>query len=436
MKKDLIAVVLAGGMGNRFWPFSTDKILFPFLGKPVVEYSVQSVLPSEVTKVVVITNEQNNTFMSHVHFPVPTVTVIQRNPRGMADAILSAASELQNSALLIVNGDDVTDPELLAKIVKKGEETGVFGVIPGFRPDGYFPGGYLILEDDKVKGIVEKPPVGSEPSEYVGMLGHYISDSMELLDELHGTASELDDVYEKAITTLMNRHTFLLLKHEGQFASLKYPWHVLDVMDVLLARIKLHKGKNVEIKSNVTIEGEVYIDDDVRIFENTKIVGPCYIGKGAIIGNNVMIRSSHIGASCVVGFNSDIARSYIGDHCWFHSNYIGDSVLEKNVSMGGGAAIANLRLDDGVVHSRIKDERISTGKNKVGALIGKNVRIGINASIMPGVKIGKNSFVGSGVILDKDLPEESFCIVKSNYTVLRNRTSVESQSREEFKKEI
>ena len=41
----------------------------------------------------------------------------------------------------------------------------------------------------------------------------------------------------------------------------------------------------------------------------------------------------------MTGFNTDITRSYIGDNCWFHSNYIGDSVLEGNVSMGSGAAI-------------------------------------------------------------------------------------------------
>jgi bifunctional UDP-N-acetylglucosamine pyrophosphorylase/glucosamine-1-phosphate N-acetyltransferase len=102
-------------------------------------------------------------------------------------------------------------------------------------------------------------------------------------------------------------------------------------------------------------------------------------------------------------------------------------VLENNVSMGGGAKLANLRLDDGEISG--------TGRNKLGAMIGQGVRIGINASIMPGVKIGKNSFVGSGVILDRDLPEDSFCVAKSAYTVTKNRAQA-STSREEFKKKI
>ena len=436
MKKDLVAVILAGGVGNRFWPFSTNKILFPFFGQPFVEYSVRSVLPKEVTRVVLVTNSQNNEAASRISFSVPTVTVVQHNPHGMADAMLSASSEISDCALLILNGDDITDPDMLSRVVEKGIKNDVFGVIPGIKTKSYFPGGYLTVVDDTVTGIIEKPGEGNEPSDYVGMLGHYISDSSVLLAELKQTASDKDDVYERSISTLMKRYAFKLYSHEGQFASLKYPWHVLDVTDVLLGRLKSHRGKNVEIKANVVIEGDVYIDDDVRIFENTKIIGPCYIGKRTIIGNNNMIRQSHIGADCVTGFNTDITRSYVGDGCWFHSNYIGDSVLEGNISMGGGAALANLRLDDGVIHSSVKEEKVSTGKNKIGALIGKHVRIGVNTSIMPGVKIGTNTFVGSGVVLDKDLPEESYCVVKSSYTVIRNNRSVKLQNRDEFKKHI
>ncbi len=428
MKKDLVALVLAGGVGNRFWPFSTDKTAFSFLGKPLIEYSVRSVLPKEVTRVVIVTNSQNNDSISKITFPLPSVTIVQRNPHGMADAILSASSQIQDCALLIVNGDDVTDPDMLANVVSASLGDHVFGVIPAFRSQSYFPGGYLVVDGNNVTGIIEKPGEGNQPSPYIGLLGHYIADSNVLLAELEQTRSGEDDVYEKAISTLMKRHTFRLYPHKGHFASLKYPWHVLDVSEQLLGKLTSHRGKRVEIKSNVVIEGNVYIEDDVRIFENAKIVGPCYIGKGTIVGNNTMIRQSHIGAGCVIGFNSDITRSYVGNECWLHSNYIGDSVLEGNVSMGAGAALANLRLDDGVIQS--------SGKNKLGVMIGMHVRIGVNASIMPGIKIGKGSFVGSGVVLDRDLPEESFCMVKSSYTIMRNNKTVEFQNRDDFKKLI
>lgn len=436
MTKELVAVILAGGVGNRFWPFVTDKILFPWFGKPFIEYSVCSVLPPEVTRVVLVTNPVNNAHLSTIHFPVPSITVVQRMPMGIADALLSASSELSDCALLIVNGDDVTDSGVFSQVVQKAMSTNAFGVIPGYVTPNYFPGGYVQTEGERITGIIEKPEEGKEPGNIIAMLGHYIADSNELISELRKMKSDADDVYEKTLDVLMKRHEFLLYTHDGDFASLKYPWHVLDVNDVLLKTIKSYRGKNIDIKSNVIIEGNVYIEDNVKIFENTKIVGPCYIGKDTIIGNNNIIRQSHIGANCITGFNSDISRSYIGDDCWLHNNYIGDSVLEGNVSMGGGAACANLRLDDGLIKSDIKHTPVSTAKNKLGALIGKHSRIGVHTSIMPGVKIGKGTFVGSGVVLDKDVPEDSFCIVKSSYTISKNNTSVEQAHRENFKQKI
>ena len=110
MKRELVALVLAGGVGNRFFPFTTDKILFPWFGKPFAQYSIFDGFPEEVTKVVLVTNSQNHETLSAFHFRVPHVTVLQRNPLGMADAILSAVSEIQDCSLLIINGDDVSDP--------------------------------------------------------------------------------------------------------------------------------------------------------------------------------------------------------------------------------------------------------------------------------------------------------------------------------------
>ena len=298
------------------------------------------------------------------------------------------------------------------------------------------PYGYFSFSGDRVTGIVEKPLSGAEPSPYANIVCHYIGDGRVFLEELGHTKSTADNIYEIALTSLMSRHSFSFLPYEGPMAGLKYPWNVLDVMNVLFDGLETYKGKNVRVKSNVVIEGPVFIEDNVKIFENSKIVGPCYIGKDTIIGNNCIVRNSHIGADCVIGFDTDVTRSYVGDNCWFHSNYIGDSVLEGNIGMGGGARLANLRLDEGEISTVTHGKKTSTGRIKLGAMIGKDVRIGINASIMPGVKIGKNTFVGSGVVLDRDLPDDSFCMQKTDaFTVTKNSKSA-PKSRQTFKSKI
>jgi bifunctional N-acetylglucosamine-1-phosphate-uridyltransferase/glucosamine-1-phosphate-acetyltransferase GlmU-like protein len=257
-----------------------------------------------------------------------------------------------------------------------------------------------------------------------------------LFDEIEKTESDTDDVFEKAVSVLMKNHVFMMHPYKGEDATLKYPWHVLDMMDQLFPYIRSHTGKNAVIHPSVIIKGEVYIDDDVKILEHTKIVGPAYIGKGSIIGNNNIIRSSHIGAGCVTGFNTDITRSYIGDSCWFHMNYIGDSVLESEVTLGAGAILTNLRLDDGEIYSVVKGMRKNTGRSKLGSIIGKRVRIGSNVTLMPGVKIGKDTHIASGLVVDRDIPDGSFVKSVTQYSVVANNVLDRPLSREDFKKKL
>ena len=114
---------------------------------------------------------------------------------------------------------------------------------------------------------------------------------------------------------------------------------------------------------------------------------------------------------------------------------MGDSVVEEDVSMGSGAVLANLRLDDGEISTRVGDAKVLTARNKLGGMIAKGVRIGVNASVMPGIKIGANCFIGSGVVVSKDLPEGVFVQQKAEYILEKNIKS-SLPSRENFKKAL
>lgn len=79
---------------------------------------------------------------------------------------------------------------------------------------------------------------------------------------------------------------------------------------------------------------------------------------------------------------------------------------------------------------------MNTQRTKFGAVIGRDVRIGVNASIMPGVKIGKGSFVGAGVTLDKDLLNNKFCMGKTEYIVMDNTRNIGKNTRDEFRHKL
>ncbi len=437
MNNELIAVVLAGGAGKRFWPIRTNKLLLRFFNRPFFDYTVTECLPPEVTKVIVICSPSNEKILRGITLSVPSTILIQTEPKGMADALLTAAPLIGNAQILVIFADVLGSRQLYRDVLKTRVTTKAFGVIPAWEPVSYYPGGYLAVKNGRVTDIVEKPGEGSEPSSFVNISGHYLRNGELLTNELKRTKSSRDDVYEQALSRLMKHEAFVVHRYSGLVSSLKYPWNVHDVMmQFFSTHAKADRGKNVEVQANVILEGPVILGDNVKIFEHTKIIGPAYIGPNTIIGNNNLIRESHIGENSVTGFNTDITRSYVGNDCWFHTNYIGDSVVEEHVSMGSGAVLANLRLDEGDISSVLGGTKVPTGRSKLGAIIGRDVRIGVNASIMPGVKIGAGSFVGAGVVLDRDLPDETYCSTKPGYEVKKNTRAITPHQREEFKKKL
>lgn len=434
--KDIVVLLLAAGRSLRLWPLE-DKHFVKFFDKPLVYYSIAQLRRFGFINIIVVVNAENKPLFERLgsEFKDISFTFVQQGSiKGMAGAVISAAKYIFGKKLLVVGPSDVYEDILLSNF-RQLVRTSPDGILTGTIKDEYFPGGYLTVDKGVVTKIVEKPPPCLLPSNIVNFVFDYFKKSDMFIDFIKKieAKTKTDDVYEKAIMSLIQGGwTFKYLSYKGYWGYLKYPWHILSLSSYFLGKLSGKKIKNASISKSSMIDNDVLIEDGVKIMENVKIVGPTYIGKGTIIGQNCLIREAMIGANCLIGYSCEITRSLIGSNCWFHNNYIGDSVIVDNVGMGAGAVIANFRLDEKPISSVVSKERIDTGKLKLGAVVGRNVRIGVNSSVMPGVKIGKNSFLGAGVVLDKDLPDNKFCSLKGRgYTICDNKafTSPETRSK-------
>jgi bifunctional UDP-N-acetylglucosamine pyrophosphorylase/glucosamine-1-phosphate N-acetyltransferase len=178
----------------------------------------------------------------------------------------------------------------------------------------------------------------------------------------------------------------------------------------LLEINKSYFSKSAKISKKAKILGPVIIDENVVVGDFVKILGPVYIGKNSIIGDYSLIRESHINDDCLIGSYSEIARSYIGNKVFLHRNYVGDSVLDDKVMMGAQAVTANLRFDGETINSYVMDEKIDTNFYKLGTIIGKESKIGVNTTIFPGVKIGKKTWVAPKEAIRYDLEDLTYLI--------------------------
>ena len=260
-------------------------------------------------------------------------------------------------------------------------------------------------EQGRLTRILEKPGQGNEPSDMVNILVHLHSDPETLLHYISKVKTNEDDVYEQAIDAMCKDHRVIqVVPYAGAWTPIKYPWHVLDAVRYFLDRSEAHISPDSRISPHAVIDGKVIIEDGVRVLENAVIRGPVYIGRNTIIGNNALVRSySHLGSDCVVGFSTEIKESYIGEDTQFHMSYAGDSVIGTRCSFGAGTITANWRFDTKNVQVKIGDTMIDTGRDKLGAFIGDNCRIGIQVGIMPGVRIGNNTIIYPHVNLTNDI---------------------------------
>jgi len=465
-------VFLCGGSSKRMFPISEDKFLLDFLGKPLLQHQIEMAQGVGLRDFVIVGNPGNMEKIRRITELFPEIKVefaVQEEPLGIADALKRAAPFLQGP-VLVVNPNDVFSPSAYSRLAQ-----GVLGVNPndvfssrayrkirsdsdkgsdrdldkgldtdsdkdsnlsymlGYQIKEYFPGGYLEVDSQgDLKHIVEKPNPGEEPSNMVNILLHLHSNPEKVLDYIESAQTTRDDTYECALDNMVkDGHRIKVIPYTDFWAPIKYPWHIFKVMEYFLDSAQPYISPTAHISPTAVIEGKVILGDNVRVLENAVIRGPAYIGLNSVIGNNALVRDyTHIGANSVVGYSTEIKHSYIGDNCWFHSNYIGDSIIDDDCSFGSGAITANFRLDEENICLEVSGSKIDTGYDKLGAIVGKGCRLGINANLMPGVRVGANSFVGPHICLDKDLEANKTVLADTQYRVLDNETKLTQNKRD------
>ena len=149
---------------------------------------------------------------------------------------------------------------------------------------------------------------------------------------------------------------------------------------------KVKIANNVIIKSfshleSCTIENKVEIGPYARIRPNT------ILREGSKIGNFVEVKKSTVGKKSKVN----------------HLSYIGDSEIGKSVNIGAGTITCNY---DGIKKSKTK--------------IKDNVFIGSNSSLVAPITIDKQSIVGAGSVITKNVKKKSLALTRSTQLEIKN----------------
>ena len=163
-------------------------------------------------------------------------------------------------------------------------------------------------------------------------------------------------------------------------------------------------GKKVTIEPYVVIGSKVKIGDSVIIksfshLESCTIKNKVEIGPYARIRPNTILKSGS-----KVGNFVEIKKSTLGNKSKInHLSYIGDSIIGKSVNIGAGTITCNY---DGV--------------NKNKTTIKDKAFIGSNSSLVAPITINKDSIVGAGSVITKNVKTKSLALTRSPQLEVKN----------------
>ena len=158
----------------------------------------------------------------------------------------------------------------------------------------------------------------------------------------------------------------------------------------------VYAAANAKIDGNATVDttcGPVVLDEHAHIGPFAFVKGPVFVGRDSQINEHASIKYKvHIGENCKVG--GEVVESVIDSfsnkqHCGF----VGHSYLGQWVNIGAGTSNSDLKNTYGPVRVEYNKQKIETGMQFLGSMIGDFTKTAVNTSIFTGKVIGACSML-------------------------------------------
>ncbi|MBU3185161.1 glucose-1-phosphate adenylyltransferase [Clostridium estertheticum] len=364
LKKEIIAMILAGGQGSRLKQLtkSTAKPAVPFGGKyRIIDFSLSNCFNSDIDTVGVLTQYQPLALNSHIGIGSPW-DLDRRNGgvsllppyqsedggnwyKGTADAIFQNTNYIDSfdpEYVLILSGDHIYKMDY-SKMLDYHKEKGADVTIAVIKVPDSECSRFGIMNtrgDDTIYEFEEKP---EEPKSNLASMGVYIfswSALRQLLKEDSLDELSSHDFGKNIITKMLNNNQKLY--------AYRFKGYWRDV-----GTIESFWEANMDLLSDVN---ELNIHDDKwRIYTVNSMLPPQYIGPDASINNAmlnegctvlgevtncVLFQHVHVGKGSKITNSVILPNTKIGNNVVINKAIIGSNVIIRHNSyIGNGHEI-------------------------------------------------------------------------------------------------
>lgn len=436
-------VILAAGQGTRMRS-ALPKVLHPVAGKSMLEHAIDTARALEPTAIHVVIGHgaelvRERLAADDVNF------VVQAEQLGTGHAVAQALPALTAERVLILYGDvPLIEANTLQRLLEQvGPTQLALLTVELADPTGYG----RILRDGSgvVQAIVEHKDASAEQrliaegnTGILAVPGARIGDWLGRLSNSNAQGEYyLTDVIAMAVA-------------DGLKVATEQPLHAMEVQGandrIQLAELERHfqqraarrlmaqgvtlrdparfdlrgdvtVGRDVLIDVNVILEGTVVIEDDVEIGPNC-VIRNSTLRRGAVVKANCHLDGAELGEGADCGpFARLRPGAVLGDKA-----HVGNFVEVKNARLGVAAKAGHLSyLGDADIGARtnIGAGTITCnydGANKSRTVMGEDVFIGSNSSLVAPVTLGDGATTGAGSTITRDVPAHTLALGRARQT--------------------
>ena len=332
------ALVLSGGYGIRFRPFSYSmpKQLFPIANKPVLEYVIESIREIGVREIGIIVGDHSRQIAERIGdgstLGVRVTYIPQERPLGLAHCVAISRPFLGADDFVMYLGDNLL-PEGIADaaaqfaaarpaaqlVVQKAHDPRRFGVVE-------------LGLDGTVLDVVEKP---SQPRSELALIGVYFF-TAEIHKAVAATLTSARGELEitDAIQVLVRSGARVTAyRYEGLWKDTGTADDVLECNRLLLGAVQRMIAGDTDQFSE--LHGPVVLGQDAQV-RRSQIVGPVVIGAGSLIEDSFIGPGTSIGQNCELR-DVGVSNSIILDNAVVSGiRDISHSLIGRYANVGSG----------------------------------------------------------------------------------------------------
>ncbi len=444
-------IILAAGKGTRM-KSPLPKVLHPVAGVPMIYRTIETVKKAGAVEVRVIVGFGEN-LVRQVVDPLGAVCFKQKVQNGTAKAVQAAQPDSLTGTTLVLNGDHplLKVEDIKTIIQEHTKKNNDLSVVSSELEDGK-SFGRIVRHHGELRAIVEAKDASHETLKIKEVnTGVFITDA-ELLSEYLPMIDCHNAQGEYYFTDIVS-----LCQEKGQKvdAIIGHPriaFGVNNQKELAMATKQVFKQKVDQLLEQGVIiidPDATYIEEDVVVGEGTILYPGVYLKEKTKIGNyciiepNAFIQNSEIGDSveikagsylnkCKIGSKTKVGpyahirpESIVGEEAKIgnfvelkkvtfgnkskagHLTYLGDAIVGEDVNIGCGTITCNYAPD----------------KKKYVTKIGDGSFIGSDTQFVAPIEIGKNTIIGSGSTLTKDVPDNALAVARGKQFIKKNYNS-------------